>query len=90
MKHRALQKTWQDATGNLVPEGHTGACVLVARAGQALTAAELSRFPNAHEFFDGLKAAAVPEVVDPFGDEDTEIELESDQPEPQKAGKRKK
>ena len=92
MKHRALQKVWRDSKGNLVPDGHADACVLVAAADQPIPAKELARYPNAGEFFAGLEPAPeapeAPVVLAP------KVELEDDEDDvpskPVKAGKKRK
>ena len=92
MRHTASQKVWQDAAGNLVPDGHENARVLVARQGQSLSHGEIAHFPNAVDFFSGLSSATVSSPADDTEtSRETEYEEEdTDEGKTAKSPKRKK
>lgn len=88
MRHRANQKTWVDEKGNLVPDGHAGACILVAREGQEMNTEDISRFPNSADFFDGLVRVEIPQEPEGGDDEmeeqETQIVLKKEKKEKKK------
>jgi len=47
----AKEKVWQDAEGNLVPDGDESASILVAAKGQEMRDSEVAAFKNADKFF---------------------------------------